>query len=647
MKRTIALVVLLASLGILLKIGLREGLKPGPARLDTPYSSHFDQDDNAAEAALLARYPDSADRAVVERTLRKFKRNAVQIERTDGLRGLVLLDRLDLEAVYLYERHREEFQRLRENLNDNAAAEILLRWRDYFGLKRVDDADRRVLIEEVSRLDTAARRAAARWPAILPLILAEPRGMVDLLDRLQDAPNDLAETLAVLNFVSLESGTADLRIVLRTFERHRELALQAFRFEGLDGIALVRQYGSVIKLLGDALPLDQALALLRVNAAYIDQRLETQSAETVAADLRHVAAAGLVAQVGSTPNGLRLIIEFGRRGELALQHAGSDAAVVIYADFDDQPLRRVAVEALANYGTSALAILDKYAADPDFRAILREYGEAVIPPIAQTDATPAQLAALRAKPRWSLTERFAAGVLALSGDSGQATIRTIKADGLERVAELTSTDVDYYQFLPLYDVIHLSNVIRRGHAPTWGEAAWAALDAAFVIADALSLASVQPEGAVAAEAARTELKTATRETLKTMSREAGEAAAEAGTRSLIKGGIEGASPEVVRWWVVRVAGGSFELLRRMPAVLPRLTLPELTELARPLCGRAGITLTRWKPLRFLRAGTEVVFPIPPRKGMKYMAEQAVHAGVGFVGFQKMEEFLASRRVSGL
>ena len=51
-------------------------------------------------------------------------------------------------------------------------------------------------------------------------------------------------------------------------------------------------------------------------------------------------------------------------------------------------LRNQAVEALAEHGTMALAMLDKYATDPDFREILRAHGAAVIPPIAQTDAGP-------------------------------------------------------------------------------------------------------------------------------------------------------------------------------------------------------------------------------------------------------------------
>src|SRR5262249_61817812 len=86
-------------------------------------------------------------------------------------------------------------------------------------------------------------------------------------------------------------------------------------------------------------------------------------------------------------------------------------------------------------------------------------------------------------------------------------------------AQLDDGSVQFYQFLPLYDVIHLGNVLRRGYAPTSGEMAWALIDGCFVVADVLSLAAVQPEGAVAAEAIRSEVKGAVRQGAKALARE--------------------------------------------------------------------------------------------------------------------------------
>ena len=72
-----------------------------------------------------------------------------------------LLDRLDLEAVFLYEKHPNEFRRLRDALSDDAAADVLLHWREYFGLKRADDTDRAILIAELAALSPPQRGLAA------------------------------------------------------------------------------------------------------------------------------------------------------------------------------------------------------------------------------------------------------------------------------------------------------------------------------------------------------------------------------------------------------------------------------------------------------------------------------------------------------
>jgi hypothetical protein len=643
MKRAIAVVALLTALGALFKLALKH---PPSSVEDRGHEASF-----AAEAdpeiSLRARYSDPGDRALVERTLSRYKQTAVAIERTDGLRGLVLLDKLDLEAVYLYEKHRDDFHRLRDSLADSAAAEILLHWREYFGLKRADDVDRSRLIAEVSRLSTAQRRVASRHPGALPLLLTDPAGITELVERWSGDPKDLNDLLVLLDFISLEKGAADLRAALRAIEDRGPLALQAFRLQGPDGFALVCLYGPVLDALGSALPTQQALILLRVNTDDVDDLLRTYRPETVASYLRHVAAAGLTEAVGSSPHGLRLLVEYSSRGEQALRQAGPDAADVVYDDYSDPTLRNQAVEALAEHGSMALTVLDKYATDPDFREILRHHGGAVIPPIAQTDAGPETLRLLRDKSKRSFTESVALSVLVLSGDNGQSTIRTIKQDGLERVAALTSSDVAFYQFLPLYDLMHLGNVLRKGYSPTTGEMTWALIDGCFVVADALSLAAVQPEGAVAAEAARAEVKVATREAVKALGREVVEegtsSVAKSAVRTSAAAGAELAAGRLSKWWAVRTAGGTYNVLRRLPQALPRLTISELSEVARPLCAKAGLRLSTWSPVRLLKDGREFILRIPPDRGLKYLAAQAASAGVGVTGFRKMEEHLASRR----
>jgi hypothetical protein len=657
------LAVLIAALGALVKLtfkpvgpGDRTSAAATPSAGISLSAERFETESNA-KTKLTEKYATYAQpvRELVARVAERFGRNAQAIERTDGLRGLVLLDRLDLEAVFLYEKHPTEFRRLRGFLGGDAAADVLLHWREYFGLKHADDADRSILIAEIASLTPAQQRIAARHPSVLPLILTDPVGITQFMERSAGDEKRLADILAVLSFVSLEHGPSDLRVALQAFELHGPLALEAFRRHGLEGFALVSLYGPVLEAMGNALPLDQSLILLRVNADYVNELLKTHRPETVAGHLRHVSAAGLTEMAGGSSNALRLVVEYGGPGERALRKAGPDAADVIFGDFSDPTLRRQAVAALASHGPMALAMLDKYAPDPDFREILRAHGAAVIPPIAQADAGPEMLAYLSAKGRRSFTESLALAALFASGDNGQATIRTIKNDGLERVAQLNQSEIRFYQFLPLYDVIHLGNVMRRGYSPTSSEMTWALVDGCFVVADVLSLAVVQPEGAIAAETVRTEVKAAAREGARSASRDLVETAAESTGKAVARhetaSGLERAgaaghaslSGKWTRWWTVRSSGGFYQVMRQIPEALPRLSLVQLTEMAGPLAAKAGMRLSAWKPIRLLKDGTEMMLSIPPERGLKYLSAQAIQAGVGVVGFHKMEEHLTSRR----
>jgi hypothetical protein len=244
MKRIFALVILLAALGVLTKLAFKPGLtatrresESGTATTGQVGVSHTD--DPLVDLAQRYSEGTAEERALVARVAERFRQTAIAVERTDGLRGLRMLDRLDLEAVYLYEKHPSEFRRLRELMNDAAAADVLLHWREYFGLKRADDTDRAVLVSELAALSPRERRLAARYPAALPLILADPSGTSELIDAFQNDNASLGEVLSVLSLISLEHGAADLRAAMRTVENHRELALEAFRQHGLEGFALV------------------------------------------------------------------------------------------------------------------------------------------------------------------------------------------------------------------------------------------------------------------------------------------------------------------------------------------------------------------------------------------------------------------------
>jgi hypothetical protein len=74
-----------------------------------------------------------------------------------------------------------------------------------------------------------------------------------------------------------------------------------------------------------------------------------------------------------------------------------------------------------------------------------------------------------------------------------------------------------------------------------------------------------------------------------------------------------------------------------------MNVVQLAALGRPQCQKAGLRLSTWSPVRLLKNGEEFLLRIPPERGLKYLGAQAAQAGVGVVGFRKMEEHLASRR----
>ena len=150
----------------------------------------------------------------------------------------------------------------------------------------------------------------------------------------------------------------------------------------------------------------------------------------------------------------------------------------------------------------------------------------------------------------------------------------------------------------------------------------------------------------ASEAARVEVRSAVRRAADSAGREAvADATADAARTLGRRGAVDAATASVrlIRLTTVKAAGGTYRVLRHLPEALPKLTVPEVADLGRALCTRAGLALSTWSPLRFLKDGSELALRIPPGRGLKYLGVQLTQAGVGIVGFRKMEEHLASRR----
>jgi len=592
---------------------------------------------------LIDRYasdPDAA--ALVRRVLDKYAQTALNLEKTDGLRGLKLLDLMDLEALYMYERYPRDFRRLSELVDDKAAAKILLTWRDYLGLKRADETDRALWIAELERLSPSRRALVEKYPEILPLLMSEPEAVAALVERMSGDPDDLRDALIALQLVSLRDGSKNLRTIVDTLERHPKWSLEALRRRGPEGLMLVTLFGDVLESLSRETILDDTLVALHVACEDMQVYLRDHSPESLAAHLRHLAAKGLLTRVADHPNALRLTLEYGDRGETAVRVAGADAAEVVFQVYSDSVLRRQSVEALAEHGASAAVILEKYAPDNTFRDILRRDGAAVIPPIVKSDMSPELVARLRDKNERSMVESLALGVMSLSGESGQATIRMIHDDGLPRASQVYDSELSGVEFLPLYDLTHLANVLAHGYSPTTGEWTWAMFDGAFVVADVLGLIALRPEAVVASEMTRGQIRNVARAGV----REAAETIGTRSVRAAVETGQQGGvavARRVGTWYSVRSAGGLAHVLRQLPRAMEKLSLENLQSLAMPMARKAGIRLSRFEPLRFMKDGREILMRIPPDRGLKYLAVEGAQAGVGLAAFWKMEEHLASRR----
>ena len=640
-RQKLALVCLLIGSSVFIKLASKTNPPQDLSKL-TPSPTNSFQD---KKQQLLTRYQaNPADQALVERVLAKYAQTAINLEQTDGLRGLKLLDTLDLEAVYLYEKHPREFRRLCELVDDQAAAKILLTWRDYLGLKRADDGDRALWIAELERLSPTQRLIVQKNPEILPLMMTEPEAISGLIERISSDPKDLQDALIGLQLVSLREGSHSLRKVIETLEKHPKWALEALRHRGPEGLMVVSLFGDVIESLDQQELLDDALIALHVSADDSSTFLRDHSADSLAKHLRHLSAVGLLTKVADHANALKLTLEFGSRGEAAIASTGADAAEVVYQDYSDSTLRRQAVEALADHGPTAAVMLEKYASDTKFRDILRRYGSAIILPIAQSDMSPELVARLNEKTDRSITESLALGVMSLSAESGQSTIRMIHDDGLVRVAQVQNSAISAVEFLPLYDLTHLANVLRQGYRPTSGEWSWALMDGAFVVADVMSLAAIQPEGVAAAELTRGQVKTIGR----TTAREGAELLTDKAVRSGIEatGQIASTSTRLAsRWWAVKTAGGLGKVMKQWPQAINRMSIGQIEEIVRPLARKAGVSLSRFEPLRFMKNGRELLMRVPPERGLKYLAIESGQAAVGLAAYWKMEEHLASRRGS--
>lgn len=577
------------------------------------------------DAELLERYPDS--RELVTRALTAFGHNARRIELRDGLAGLRLLDQMGDAGVCLSEERPEEFRRLcRLAGSDADASKIVGAWRQFFDPNRNGSDVTARLAAELSKLNRRARQLAEQTPEALPFLLTDSRRVSELMNRVGP------ELLESLVYVDLSDGGESLRNALAVVDRHGKLALDVTSRLGPPGLLVMERFGPLVELLEPDLGLDRALAVVVSAISDLQQLLGRYRPATIAAAILHLDQQGLLDQAAMVPDGLKLVMDYGRDGEAVLSGAGAHAVDVIYRKYDDGRVRNAIVRAIAQTGPAAAVAAEKHAESPDFRRIVDRDGSAAVLAVAQACSSEEARRFLAAKADRTWTEAFALTALRLAGDSGDCAIRMIDRDGLERAAALANSETKVYQFLPLYDLSHLGGVVAHGFTPTRGEFVWAGVDAALVTFDALSLMTLQPEGVAASEAARSGIKSTAR------------AGVQSGARSAVEHATETAATRAAATASREVARGAGGQLAERGVAASSTAAAEAAgaELTATLARRSGIRLAQFQSATAARALVSQLFALPRNRLGKYVAANAVQAGVGVVAVRKMEEYLEGR-----
>lgn len=584
--------------------------------------------DRSGDSGLLARYPN--DQAMIERVLESFGHNARRIAATDGLRGLRLLNELGDSAICLYEERPDEFRRLGLTIDADAeSAKLIGAWSRYFDPRQADRDATTLLTTELCKLPARARRLAKETPEALPFLLTDYRRTADLIQRLGPA------ALEPLACVDLADRGESLRRAANVLDRYGKLAIAATDEMGPAGFLLVERFGPLLAELEPELGIRESLTVVASALDDLEELAATHRTITLAETILHVKNRGLLSSAAGTRYGLRLAVEFGRDGERVLETVGPRAATLAYQQYSAGPQRNAVVQAIAQGGVPAAVAADKFAGSDAFRHIVARDGAPALLAVAAACSAEEGREFLAAKPERTWSEGLALAALRLAGDTGEKTIRTIERDGIARVQSLATTDVEFYQLLPLYDLSHLAGVAGHGYVPTRGEFAWAGVDAGLIVFDALSLATLQPEGVAAAETIRATAKSGAKSAVKT------------GTRAILEDATESLAVRTGRTAATEAVRESTEQFGRHAAAASQHSAEAASaELAASLARRSGIRLTRWESLVSVRIGATATLTTLHRSRLtKYVTVNAAQAGVGLLAIHKMEEYLEGRGVA--
>jgi len=443
-----------------------------------------DANSSAAAQRLIAKY--SKHSAVVERVLKEYYLNGYEMEKAHGLNGLLALDALGVDALFLNQRYPQVFGRALHSGGPESVQAVFTCWGPLLDIEGVKSPHVQRWLQVLASLERHQMDVLAKHPKALPAIAVSPEEVCRFLD---GRSADADEPFLFIDYSRDPKGqVARLLVGLRQAGRFTK---DFGEIGGFPGLMLYCAHSSLLDTLVPKFGVLPSYAIVQANAASLSDLRDSYSSDEIVTALLPYSASNeknraVREALARSAFGIRLLLEFGDKGAGCLAATGPLGADLLYGSYGQtEELREAVVRVLVDGKLAAWDALERYATNPKFRDILlKDYAVAAVLQIERAD----QLAMWRdhyeSLPAKEKT-RFntVVSVLTTWSNTGEGEIDMIH----ERGAAYVNDTLSFVELAPGYDVVHLVKLLASGKVPTAGEWAWAAIDAAFLVADAVEI----------------------------------------------------------------------------------------------------------------------------------------------------------------
>jgi hypothetical protein len=441
---------------------------------------------NADTAAkqIIARYPEHS--TVVARVLREYYLNGFEMETSHGLNGLIALDVLGTDALFLNQRHPVLFEKTLGLGDPESVRAVFSCWRPLVDVEGVKSMRVRRWLQTLASLERHPMRVLATHPKALPAIAVAPEDVSTLLD---GEPVIKAEPFLYIDYSRDPKG--QVTRLLTGLRQAGRLSDDFTEIGGFPGLMLYCAYSPLLDILVPKLGLLSGYAIVQANAADLSELQDSYAVDEIARALlpysssnqRSLAVRDALAR---SSFGIRLLLEFGQDGADCLAATGPYGVDLLYTAYgESRELRRSVVRILVEGKLAAWDALQRYATNPKFREILLEdYAVAAVLQIERADQLAMWRSQYEMRPQNERT-KFDSVVNILTGwnNTGEGEIDMIH----ERGAEYVNEELSVVELAPGYDVVRLVKLLGTGKIPTSAEWAWAAVDATFLVVDVVEI----------------------------------------------------------------------------------------------------------------------------------------------------------------